>query len=639
MISNLLATHVTTSSHTSKDLAKPILTGVMLSTYHPPHDPTQFDHSPEPTTSYTSTAYYYGPSTSLYIPPPVQNYSSSKRVKIGQHYSYSSTTNPAPSFISNRNITEASSSFDIPPLVYPSVMTVASHTHTIQPRLHRASEPASPAPSSNPSTPQSSPLRQPIFSDNPSNDLVLCEDSYRLPVKHAGNRSYSQTPNQSPVIAVQYSGPCGNPDSLWTPYNPQFTTPSRQSSYRSNSDVNGDSNHNSTIPKLFRTVSDAVQDELFNPGIAPGTTRSSLSSDSSSPDRNSQLPNLFQQAQNQHVKKSGPTIGGKFIRDHSPFRANSPFHPARTHQEMGRSPPRTTSFLSTGPSFTTSARMRREKEIELEAEALREQMQKEFEEMQESPKTISPKDAYVEYHEPESNGIQGNLFASSQPEDVYSQSTDSSFENAGSSPPNGSPSLSPGPMQAGDYVSHFANLSQAQQPMPLGQQQQHLQDQYQQYSDIPTINWEDETSETSSRFSDENYDSTASPLRKPSETKANDGAYSCTVQGCTKRFSTPSKMAKHRRETHRSGTPMGGRDVPHKSLLQGPSRCARINPTTGKPCNTIFSRPYDLTRHEDTIHNVARPKVRCELCKDEKTFSRQDALTRHKKVKHGIDNK
>ena len=66
----------------------------------------------------------------------------------------------------------------------------------------------------------------------------------------------------------------------------------------------------------------------------------------------------------------------------------------------------------------------------------------------------------------------------------------------------------------------------------------------------------------------------------------------------------------------------------------GPHRCDRINPSTGKPCGTIFSRPYDLTRHEDTIHNARKLKVRCDLCTEEKTFSRADALTRHYRVCH-----
>ena len=65
-----------------------------------------------------------------------------------------------------------------------------------------------------------------------------------------------------------------------------------------------------------------------------------------------------------------------------------------------------------------------------------------------------------------------------------------------------------------------------------------------------------------------------------------------------------------------------------------PYRCERINPATGKPCNFIFSRPYDLNRHEDTIHNAKKQKVRCQYCEEEKTFSRNDALTRHMRVVH-----
>ena len=63
-------------------------------------------------------------------------------------------------------------------------------------------------------------------------------------------------------------------------------------------------------------------------------------------------------------------------------------------------------------------------------------------------------------------------------------------------------------------------------------------------------------------------------------------------------------------------------------------RCEKVNPSTGKPCNTGFSRAYDLTRHEDTIHNSRKQKVRCQICTEEKTFSRRDALTRHMRVVH-----
>lgn len=69
-------------------------------------------------------------------------------------------------------------------------------------------------------------------------------------------------------------------------------------------------------------------------------------------------------------------------------------------------------------------------------------------------------------------------------------------------------------------------------------------------------------------------------------------------------------------------------------LAPGPHKCDRINPSTGKQCNRIFSRPYDLTRHQDTIHNRREKKVRCNLCTSEKTFSRNDALVRHFRIVH-----
>ncbi|KAN0090446.1 hypothetical protein V8E51_019025 [Hyaloscypha variabilis] len=66
----------------------------------------------------------------------------------------------------------------------------------------------------------------------------------------------------------------------------------------------------------------------------------------------------------------------------------------------------------------------------------------------------------------------------------------------------------------------------------------------------------------------------------------------------------------------------------------GPHNCEGINLSKGETCNTIFSRPYDLTRHEDTIHNACKQKVHCPLCTKEKSFSRNDALNRHPRVVH-----
>jgi len=339
-----------------------------------------------------------------------------------------------------------------------------------------------------------------------------------------------------------------------------------------------------TGPKLMRTVSDAEQDELFNPTIAPGTaahTQPERIADS----KNSQLPTLLQQALSQHLARSDPAKPVVMVRGHSPFRANSRFHPARTQQEIIPSPTRATAFLGVGAN--TTARSQREKDVERDAAALGQQVHKEYEELQQTPKTISPKDSYIEYAAEDNNDAQGACFSSSQSDDACSQDSINNESDGGS--------------YHGDDDTEQGYDSSSQGN-----------------SDV-------------SHNSDPNYELNSSPLRKPADTMANDGAYSCTALGCSLRFSTVSKMSKHRREVHRYNTPLG-RNAPIKSLLQGPSRCKRTNPTTGKPCNTNFSRTYDLTRHEDTIHNTSRQKVRCEICNDGKTFSRFDALTRHKKI-------
>lgn len=122
-------------------------------------------------------------------------------------------------------------------------------------------------------------------------------------------------------------------------------------------------------------------------------------------------------------------------------------------------------------------------------------------------------------------------------------------------------------------------------------------------------------------------------------TENNDsGTYSCTYHGCSQRFETPTLLQKHKREGHRQANslksiPRGGKGGVMDTQA-GPHRCQRINPGTGKVCKAVFSRPYDLTRHEDTIHNARKQKVRCDLCTEEKLFSRADALTRHYRVCH-----
>lgn len=126
-------------------------------------------------------------------------------------------------------------------------------------------------------------------------------------------------------------------------------------------------------------------------------------------------------------------------------------------------------------------------------------------------------------------------------------------------------------------------------------------------------------------------------IQRPEDTSSDAGTYTCTYHGCTQRFETPVQLQKHKREGHRQASPTSAptaQSIALRNSQAGPHRCERINPSTGKPCNSVFSRPYDLTRHEDTIHNARKQKVRCHLCTEEKTFSRNDALTRHMRVVH-----
>jgi Zinc finger, C2H2 type len=139
-----------------------------------------------------------------------------------------------------------------------------------------------------------------------------------------------------------------------------------------------------------------------------------------------------------------------------------------------------------------------------------------------------------------------------------------------------------------------------------------------------------------------NHVHSAKNIQRPGDTSSDSGTYTCTYHGCTHRFETPAKLQKHKRDAHRQTSPTAGptsapagpTNLGLRNSQAGPHKCERTNPSTGKPCNSIFSRPYDLTRHEDTIHNARKQKVRCHLCTEEKTFSRNDALTRHMRVVH-----
>ncbi|KAK0626121.1 hypothetical protein B0T14DRAFT_423421 [Immersiella caudata] len=366
----------------------------------------------------------------------------------------------------------------------------------------------------------------------------------------------------------------------------------------------------STIPKLDRTMTDVYQDELYNPNFT-------LSSAPSTQVPMSPSNGLFQQrlqAANHHLSAVQSPVSTT-SRDKSPFRNGSPLAPLPLHDFS---------------SFPSQQQMREQKAAQ-DARAAQQQMTRSTDAS--TPQTISPKDAMLEFHEdsadanfplfpqPSTNGfdIDAMTKAVTQSQQAFDTlALDNSFNSylGGSQLPSGL-----------QVPQQYPFISQPRQQ-----------------SSVPSLsNGSLATSRMGSMEAGMDSSNGNSPQR-PAATSADGGTYTCTYHGCTLRFETPALLQKHKREGHRQAHGLGGArraesvSVGMTSSLfnsqAGPHRCDRINPSTGKSCNTIFSRPYDLTRHEDTIHNARKQKVRCDLCTDEKTFSRADALTRHYRVCH-----
>jgi len=379
----------------------------------------------------------------------------------------------------------------------------------------------------------------------------------------------------------------------------------------------------SAMPKLGRTYSDVRQDELYNPEpamTAPQKRAAVYQKPEIKSENKNSFPRIFQEAQQQHQQDFSHSASGN--RDRSPFRHNSPFHPTNTSQL---------------PQVIDQNQLAM-------ALALREQMRKEAEQTV-APKTISPRDSLLEYQEPENQHGQMALFPPLQDARVP-PTHDDVMSNGGSmhaSSHDGS-DLDDFQSMATSRRESIANSSVSSHlDVPrFGYMHQPSFDTMSTnpyyYTDSSSLGAPMQLSDPSATYIKEEM---GNPIPRPLDTSANTGTYTCTYSGCGQRFTTSTKLQKHRREAHRKSAPSGNSvstaaAIASRNAQPGPHRCMRVNPSTGKPCNTIFSRPYDLTRHEDTIHNIAKAKVRCEICDDDKFFSRSDALVRHRRVKHGI---
>ncbi|OAF59079.2 hypothetical protein VC83_04403 [Pseudogymnoascus destructans] len=430
-----------------------------------------------------------------------------------------------------------------------------------------------------------------------------------------------------------------------TPIGNGFDEPNRKTEY-----------HNSNaIPKLDRTMSDAYNDELYSPNFtftsAPPSQESRLLPSQSSDVFSQRL----QAANSQHLSASTQQPLGNQSRRRSPFRQGSPLAPL---PHRGFNSQSSTQQIRLG----TAAHMREQQKAEDDARVLEEQIRESSPE-QSTPKTISPKDALLEYHGTEEDAAmplfpQTQQYRFPKPTSQESQELDdtSSQQSFASMVTSRRPSSS---AYSNSSQATPRNRSFAFAPPSVPGATQMPQQQYQfVLQQRQAQNLADRSSQLvvalpSVESSNGEYATDASELKKPARSNADSGTYTCTYHGCTLRFETPAKLQKHKREGHRQSAPLisgvttsarrassdgGGSGMTSAALLRnsqaGPHKCERINPSTGKPCNAIFSRPYDLTRHEDTIHNARKQKVHCQFCTEEKTFSRNDALTRHMRVVH-----
>ncbi|CAK7228310.1 hypothetical protein SCUCBS95973_006836 [Sporothrix curviconia] len=387
-------------------------------------------------------------------------------------------------------------------------------------------------------------------------------------------------------------------------------------------------------PKLDRTMTDVYGDELYSPNFAAmPTSAPSANTSHMAPSNQEMFAQRLQQINNQHLSAAShqsPLSAGT-PRERSPFRHGSPMAPAASH-DFGASA--AANNLRYGPTATQQQQRGLASQDAFRAQIARSQGTS-------TPQTISPKDAVLDYRDPDGEGdgsAYSSLFAQGGQQGFSVDQMNKTVPHMGQ---NYHPNIAGGVSATSNYGYVAPQLNQGlqlTQQYPFMAQQQHGGSSMTghvsaTHSPAPAIRPVASLAELSEPVPGS---------QRPGIAVNDGGTYTCTYHGCTQRFETPALLQKHKREGHRQANALAGARRPDnasspQSLLNsqaGPHRCERINPSTGKPCNTIFSRPYDLTRHEDTIHNGRKQKVRCNLCTEEKTFSRADALTRHFRVCH-----
>ena len=465
--------------------------------------------------------------------------------------------------------------------------------------------------------------------------------------------------------------------------------------HSSRGSFDGDYNELSRIPsagqrnatKLNRTMSDIYQDELYNPSLVntsapPQPMQQKIPPENLlSPQKNSVFTDLLQAAQTGHVSARSVSPATTMPRERSPFAPASPYANERYSHSTPNSPAR----------LNSAAQLREQQKAEADARVFAEHQPRPSDFI--TPQTISPKEVALDYNEAEEDAKmpllnqdkrenQHSTFASTTPNlsqsDVDDNTSERSYSNMAPRRQRGSnfapstasgqsgstfnfmPPLIPGNVQMSTTYPFQNSYTLQRQSSSLRSTTDQAPEFPAQLTSMESSRSENAPSENMARpdfasSAESTQHSPSSPgLQRPPDTSAASGSYSCTSPDCAARFENSGRLQKHRREAHRNSpprpttvapstssttptsatTPSASSGAANRNQQAGPHKCERINPSTGKPCMTIFSRSYDLTRHEDTIHSNRKAKVRCHLCTEEKTFSRNDALTRHMRVVH-----
>ncbi|KAK6844316.1 Transcriptional regulator RPN4 [Apiospora arundinis] len=400
--------------------------------------------------------------------------------------------------------------------------------------------------------------------------------------------------------------------------------------------------NNPNVPKLDRTMTDIYSDELYSPSFTITSASPAAQSQLAMSPSNDLFAQRLQAANSQHLSATqSPTSSSS----HSPFRHGSPLAPTlndfaqaqqQTQQQQAQQQQvqqqQAQQQQAQQIRLSSAQQVREKRKQEQDAKALQQHLARNaLSQHQGTPSTISPKDAMLEFNDSDD----ANNFPLFPPQETNHFQLDQLTKPVVQQQTHAFTSAPETPLQS---AFNFSMPTSIQVP--------------QQYPFISRPNQQQATPSVSTFSRMSSADSNGSDMtdmsmpQRPAKTTADGGTYTCTYHGCTLRFETPALLQKHKREGHRQANALhtaravsatvSSPGLPDTLLgsQAGPHRCDRINPSTGKPCSTVFSRPYDLTRHEDTIHNARKQKVRCNLCTEEKTFSRADALTRHYRVCH-----